>query len=380
MIFAKQDMPGEFTTFDFPPLPAPLNAGVAILGNQEMLSWPEKLRFGAGLLPAYLGGQEYVDAQADVSVSEWNERWGIPARVNEEIFVALAKALAFIDPDKLSMGVVLTAINRFLNETDGSRIAFLDGSPTERLCKPMAEHVRARGGEVHVSAGVREIVLDEQTGKVSHLRLVSGEEVHADAYVSAMPVHIMSKLMPERWVREHDVFAGLRQLKAVPVINVHLWFDRKLSTVDNLLFSRSPLLSVYADMSTTCKEYEDADRSMLELVFAPAKDWIGRSDDAIVEATLAELERLFPDEIAADGSKAKVRKSAVVKPPASVYEAVKGTDRYRPSQATPVDNFFLAGCFTRQKYLASMEGAVLSGKLAAAAVAERLGAVEAVSA
>ena len=31
------------------------------------------------------------------------------------------------------------------------------------------------------------------------------------------------------------------------------WFDRKLWTVDHLLFSRSDLLSVYADMSTCCK-------------------------------------------------------------------------------------------------------------------------------
>ena len=31
------------------------------------------------------------------------------------------------------------------------------------------------------------------------------------------------------------------------------WFDRKLSTVDHLLFSRSDLLSVYADMSTCCR-------------------------------------------------------------------------------------------------------------------------------
>lgn len=46
--------------------------------------------------------------------------------------------------------------------------------------------------------------------------------------------------------------------------------------MDHLLFSRSDLLSVYADMSTTCKEYYDTQRSMLELVFAPAKDWIGR--------------------------------------------------------------------------------------------------------
>lgn len=39
---------------------------------------------------------------------------GVPPRVNDEVFIAMAKALAFIDPDDLSMVVVLTALNRFL--------------------------------------------------------------------------------------------------------------------------------------------------------------------------------------------------------------------------------------------------------------------------
>jgi len=30
----------------------------------------------------------------------------------------------------------------------------------------------------------------------------------------------------------------------VPVINIHLWFDHKLTETDHLLFSRSQLLSV----------------------------------------------------------------------------------------------------------------------------------------
>lgn len=73
------------------------------------------------------------------------------------------------------------------------------------------------------------------------------------------------------WVCCRSYFDQLDQLEGVPVINIHLWFDRKLTTVDHLLFSRSPLLSVYADMSTTCKGYHDDEKSMLELVFAPAK-------------------------------------------------------------------------------------------------------------
>ena len=92
----------------------------------------------------------------------------------------------------------------------------------------------------------------------------------------------------------------------------------------------------------------------------------------LVKVTMEELERLFPSEINAgeafqeEPSKfAKVLKYKVVKTPRSVYKAIAGTGDIRPEQKTPIDNFFLAGCFTKQKYLASMEGALFSGKLAA---------------
>jgi 15-cis-phytoene desaturase len=124
-------------------------------------------------------------------------------------------------------------------------------------------------------------------------------------------------------------------------------------------------------MSNTCREYEDPDRSMLELVFAPASDWIGRPDEEIVAATMEELKRLFPTHFTGD-TPARLRKSVVVKTPLSVYKTVPGCQQLRPSQASPIPNFFLAGCFTSQRYLASMEGAVLSGKLCAAAVEEHL--------
>ena len=120
----------------------------------------------------------------------------------------------------------------------------------------------------------------------------------------------------------------------------------------------------------SCKEYADDKRSMLELVFAPAHDWIGKPDAEIVDATMLELERLFPTEISADGSKAKLRKSIVVKTPMSVYKTVPNCDAARPLQRSPVGNFYLAGDYTKQKYLASLEGAVLSGKLAAKAISE----------
>jgi 15-cis-phytoene desaturase len=58
----------------------------------------------------------------------------------------------------------------------------------------------------------------------------------------------------------------------------------------------------------------------------------------------------------------------VVKTPRSIYTAIPGREEFRPTQATPIANFFLTGSYTAQPFFGSMEGAVLSGKLTAQAI------------
>ncbi|XP_073064580.1 15-cis-phytoene desaturase, chloroplastic/chromoplastic [Primulina eburnea] len=370
MIFAMPNKPGEFSRFDFPDvLPAPLNGIWAILKNNEMLTWPEKVKFAIGLLPAIVGGQAYVEAQDGITVKDWMRKQGIPDRVTEEVFIAMSKALNFINPDELSMQCILIALNRFLQEKHGSKMAFLDGNPPERLCMPIVDHIESRGGQVMLNSRIQKIELNKD-GNVKNFVLNNGKLIQGDAYVFATPVDILKLLVPETW-KEIPYFKKLEKLVGVPVINVHIWFDRKLkNTYDHLLFSRSPLLSVYADMSVTCKEYYNPNQSMLELVFAPAEEWISRSNEEIIEATMKELAKLFPDEISADQSKAKILKYHVVKTPRSVYKTIAGSELCRPVQRSPIEGFYLAGDYTKQKYLASMEGAVLSGKLCAQAIVQ----------
>jgi 15-cis-phytoene desaturase len=365
MLFNMPGQGGKLSKFDFPAgLPAPLNGIVAILGNNDMLTWSEKIKFGLGLLPAMIQGQKYVEEMDKYSFAEWLKLQGVPERVEKEVFIAMAKALNFINPDEISATVVLTALNRFLQEKEGSKMAFLDGAPPERLCQPIVDYFTAKGGELHMQTALRKIELNPD-GSVKHFLVGKpGAESYpliADAYVSAMPVDPLKLLLPAVW-QQDPYFQKLNGLEGVPVINLHLWFDRKLTDIDNVLFSRSPILSVYADMSNSCKAYADPDRSMLELVLAPAADWIGKSDQEIVDVTMSELAKIFPDQIP---HKAKLIKSKVVKTPRSVYKATPGRQAHRPDQATPIANFFLTGDFTMQRYLASMEGAVLSGKLTA---------------
>ncbi|MEH1925969.1 MAG: 15-cis-phytoene desaturase [Nostoc sp.] len=374
LIFNQPDKPGTLSRFDVPDIPSPFNVIASILRNKDMLTWEQKIRFAIGLLPAVVRGQKYVEDMDKYSFLEWLKRQGVDERVTSDVFIAACKALTFINPDEVSATILLTALNRFLQERYGSKIAFLDGSPTERLCSPIVDYITERGGEVRLNAPLKEILLNaDGTVKAYLIRGLNGAEDEiftADVYVSAISVDPLKIMLPKPW-KQMEFFKKLEGLEGVPVINLHLWFDRKLTEIDHLLFSRSPLLSVYADMSNTCREYANPNRSMLELVLAPAKDWIAKSDEEIVAATIAELEKLFPDHFGGDNP-ATLLKSHVVKTPRSVYKATPGRQQYRPAQVTPIANFYLAGSYTMQRYLGSMEGAVLSGKLTAQAISEAL--------
>ena len=246
MIFAMQELPGEFTTFDFiPGVPAPLHFALAIMTNQKMLTLWEKLQTAPPLLPMMIEGQPFIDAQDELSVTEFMRKYGMPERINEEIFVPMSKALDFIDPDKLSMAVVLTAMNRFINERHGSECAFLDGNQPERLCAPMTEYIEARGGKVHTSSPVKEIVTNED-GSVKHLLMRSGEIVVADEYISAMPVDIMKRFTPRAW-STMPFFRQMDDLEGIPVINIHMWCVRMIhSFIHPSLHLLLDLLSCYS--------------------------------------------------------------------------------------------------------------------------------------
>ena len=70
---------------------------VAILTNFDMLTVEEKLRMVPGLLPMLTEGQSFIDAQDELSVLEFMDKYGMPRRINDEIFIAMgARAFEYM--------------------------------------------------------------------------------------------------------------------------------------------------------------------------------------------------------------------------------------------------------------------------------------------
>jgi zeta-carotene desaturase len=101
----------------------------------------------------------------------------------------------------------------------------------------------------------------------------------------------------------------------------------------------------------------------LQAVISASYGLVDSSRQQIIDLCLGELRQVLPD-----ASRARLIKATVVKELAATFSPCPGSDRWRPSQRTPLPNLFLAGDWTSTGWPATMEGAVRSGYLAAEAI------------
>jgi uncharacterized protein with NAD-binding domain and iron-sulfur cluster len=274
----------------------------------------------------------------------------------DEVMHTMALALNFQRADRVSAKLALTAMLHFAHEKNAPKMALVKGSPDTNIWRPLIGQIEALGGRVELGRKVIGIEYDEAANRVGGFLLDDGSTISGDAYISAMPVHNLRKVLPDS-LRKFPYFDNLKHLKGSPVITMQLFFDRQIAGVDNLLFSAGTHLSVYADMAMVAPEYHNGGKSIMQFVVAPAEELIKLPDDELVRFVMDEFVRLHP--IARE---AQLLKHTIVRIPNSVYQALPGVDQYRPDQASPVGNFFLAGDYTRQHFLASIEGATISAK------------------
>ena len=321
-----------------------------------------------------------------ISFADWFRRQGGSDGSIKRMWNPIAYALGFIDCENISARCMLTIFQLFAARTEASVLRMLEGSPHEYLHKPIIEYLEARGTKIYTRRRVREILFSgsgEQT-RVTGIVVAQGdteEIVTADAYVCACDIPGIQRIIPQKW-RQWSDFDNIYQLEAVPVATVQLRFDgwvtelhdaekrqqlQEAAGLDNLLYTPDADFSCFADLALTSPSdyYREGQGSLLQLVLTPGDPFIKESNEAIAQHVLGQVHELFPS-----SRELNMTWYSVVKLAQSLYREAPGMDLYRPAQKTPVANFFLAGSYTQQDYIDSMEGATISGQLAAKEILE----------
>ncbi|MDB9379817.1 9,9'-di-cis-zeta-carotene desaturase, partial [Nodularia sphaerocarpa] len=374
---------------------APFN-GLKAFFTTSQLSLQDKLQNAIALgtspivrgLVDFDGAMKTIRTLDKVSFAQWFRSHGGSEGSIKRMWNPIAYALGFIDCDNISARCMLTIFQFFASKTEASIMRMLEGSPNEYLHEPILKYLEARGAKVYTRRQVREIQFTEsgEETQVTGIVVAEGdttETITADAYVFACDVPGIQRILPQEW-RKWSEFDNIYKLDAVPVATVQLRFDgwvtelqdeeeRKqlnhAAGIDNLLYTADADFSCFADLALASPSdyYRPGEGSLLQLVLTPGDPFIKQSNEAIAQHVLKQVHELFPS-----SRELNMTWYSVVKLAKSLYREAPGMDPFRPNQKTPVHNFFLAGSYTQQDYIDSMEGATISGRRAAKVILENV--------
>lgn len=381
---------------------APFN-GLKAFFTTSQLSLRDKIQNAIALgtspivrgLVDYEGAMRNIRALDNISFADWFRRHGGSDGSIKRMWNPIAYALGFIDCENISARCMLTIFQMFAVRRENSMLRMLEGSPQEYLHQPIINYLEERGVKFHLRRRTLEVLYDNKDDEthITGLRVAKeeGDEIiTADAYVCACDVPGIKRLIPDDW-RHWSEFDNIYKLDAVPVATVQLRFDgwvtemndpqarkqvEKATGLDNLLYTADADFSCFADLALTSPSdyYKEGEGSLMQLVLTPGDPFIKKSNEEIANHVLQQVQELFPS-----ARDLNMTWYSVVKLAQSLYREAPGMEPYRPHQKTPIPNFFLAGSYTNQDYIDSMEGATISGHQAAQAILENATTIQQLS-
>lgn len=388
---------GQIGTLDFRFLLGAPFHGLKAFFTTGQLTLQDKLQnaIALGTSPVVPGlvnydlAMKWIRSLDRISFADWFRSHGGSQNSLKRMWDPIALALGFIDTEQISARCMLTIFIMFATKTEASRLNMLAGSPDGYLTQPIVRYIEAKGAKVHTRRQTRSIQFAEIDGQTQVTGLViangdSEEVITADVYLAACDVPGIQRLLPAEW-RQWSEFDNIYKLEAVPVVTVQLRFDgwvtemqdteqrrqlNRAAGIDNLLYSSDADFSCFSDLALSSPQdyYREGQGSLMQVVLTPGDPFIKMSNEDIAQHALKQIHDLFPS-----ARELNMTWFNVVKLAQSLYREQAGMDPYRPRQKTPIPNFFLAGSYTQQDYIDSMEGATISGKQAAQAILEPTG-------
>jgi squalene-associated FAD-dependent desaturase len=335
-------------------LPAPWHLARSFLGL-HFLSPADKLRIVWGLKRL-----RRADADGDPPFQDWLRLHGQTPRTVERFWGLVLTSALNETPERCGLRYARKVfVDGFLKHRRGFEVE-VPTVPLGRLYGEELLHwLEQHQVQLLTACAAKRLVL--AAGRVAGVELRPGEMLSADWYIAAVPAARLLDLLPAEVVEAEAVFRNLRRLEPSPITSVHLWLDRPVLALPHVVLVGCAGQWVFNRGEVAPGEY------YLQVVVSAARQFRGLGHDEAQRRIVGELDRLFP------GCSAALRRVRVVTEQAATFSAVPGVDRWRPAQATPFPNLFVAGDWTATGWPATMEGAVRSGYLAAEALLHRTG-------
>lgn len=325
--------------------PAPLHF-TGSFAKLKFLSLSEKLSLAGALLAVRYEYGKRTDLDR-ITMLDWLREKKQGSRSIERFWRQVLVSAVNEDLDRMAAVHGLQVFYRaFLAQVD----AYEMGVPAVPLARLYSEDAWAKYPEVQIERRMAVQQVCIENGRVTGA-VVNGRSVSADAYILAVPFERLCALAP-------GLDVDVSPFSHSPITGIHLWFDRPVTDLPH-----ATLLD-----RTIQWMFNKQEGRQIQVVVSASRSLTEMPRNEVIALALAELKEFFPLV-----REAKLERAHVVKELRATFSATPGLEQQRPVNATPVENLFLAGDWTRSGWPATMEGAVRSGYLAAEAVTKFFG-------
>lgn len=354
---------GKLSVLNCPPVFAPWHLFLGLAGLSS-LSWRDKLgaRRVFQEVNRFSGNGAGLPRLDEETVEGWLTRLGQSRRIRDAFWYPVAVATLNEDPSRASaLGWVAVLKTIFGMPWPNARLGMACVGLSDLYATAARRIIEEKGGQVRVNCPVA--TLEVEDSRVRGVRLADGQTVTADAVVSALPPSALAQILPPGAAAQDPALRSLQQFSSSPIISINLWFDEPITqhlfvgfigTRVQWLFNKEAILAqagIHANYVT--------------LILSAAHSFIDRPKQELVEMALEDLKACLPR-----ARRANLIRSQVVREREATISLSVGMNRHRPGPCTGISNLFLAGDWTATGLPATIESAVLSGRLCAEAVLE----------
>ena len=342
------------------PLRKPLKTLDALFGNNNFLSPIDKLSL-VRMMTA--GAKDYVTQPTEldkITVFTYAQMRGVTRVAMDRVLVPMTEGIFFMPMTQYSMYNLMGLAMPYLGTMAKLRIGAFKGGMSEVMMRPMADYIERHGGEVRTTSPVKRLFVEN--GAVCGV--VVGDQVYrAKQVVLATSLKPAQDLLRRDFAR-HVSLQNMFRLPTMPAVTFQLELKRPSMEVDHTTFGPGTPLASFAEQSRTT--FRQA-KGRLSIILSPPERHISRTEKELLRIVVDEGRRLGLN------LQDNVMRYHAVRLTHDLYSLGAGSERLRPEQATDIYGLVLAGDYTKQSNLATMEGAVVAGIKAAESIIKRPG-------
>ena len=360
LALSMADRHGRAYTLRCPRLPSPwhLVAGLARWRAIPMRDRMSAVHLRHLLSDAKRDGAAAVATRVDpaLTVADWLTAHRQSPLLCEWLWHPLVFAALNQSPHEASAAIFVRVLGELFGGEAGAAAVALSRVPLDELvAAPAVRHLESRGGLVLMRTSARVMPGHDRAWHVK-----AGETfLRAPVVVSAVPWHAIDRLWEDKPPAAiADLVARAVSMRGLPIVTVNLWFDRPVMSGATYVGAVGGTMQWFFDKSAILRD----GATHISAVVSGAVDVVRLENDAMATIAEDDTRRALP--MARD---ARLLRVVVVREPRATFSLAPGAPA-RPGTITPLPGFFLAGDWTDTGLPATIEGAVLSGHRAAAAV------------